>query len=104
MLSPARRMSAFQQAQMFSIDSPNIHNLAIEGTFDDCQDIVKAINADAAFKARHAIGAVNSINWARIAAQVGLLLQGLFRRDGEQRASVVDFVVPSGNFGNVFAG
>jgi threonine synthase len=103
MLSPARRMSAFQQAQMFSLDSPNIHNLAIEGTFDDCQDIVKAINADAAFKARHAIGAVNSINWARIAAQAVYYFKGYFAATTSNHG-VVDFVVPSGNFGNVFAG
>ncbi len=103
MLSPSRRMSAFQQAQMFSIDSPNIHNLAIEGTFDDCQDIVKAINADPAFKARHAIGAVNSINWARIAAQTVYYFKGYFAATANN-AEVVDFVVPSGNFGNLFAG
>jgi len=103
MLSPAARMSAFQQAQMFSIDAPNIHNLAIEGTFDDCQDIVKALNADAAFKARHAIGAVNSINWARIAAQAVYYFKGYFAATASNLAEV-DFVVPSGNFGNVFAG
>ena len=103
MLSPAQRMSAFQQAQMFSIDSPNIHNLAIGGTFDDCQDIVKAVNADAAFKARHAIGAVNSINWARIAAQAVYYFKGYFSATANN-GGVVDFVVPSGNFGNVFAG
>ncbi|MEP7063444.1 MAG: threonine synthase [Betaproteobacteria bacterium] len=103
MLSPARRMSAFQQAQMFSIVSPNIHNLAIDGTFDDCQDIVKAINADAAFKERHAIGAVNSINWARIAAQAVYYFKGYFAATTSNHGAV-DFVVPSGNFGNVFAG
>jgi threonine synthase len=68
MLSPHGRMSPFQQAQMYSLQDPNIHNLAIEGTFDDCQDMVKAIAGDAAFKARYRIGAVNSINWARVAA------------------------------------
>jgi len=64
MLSPRGRMSPFQQAQMYSIDDPSIHNLAIDGSFDDCQDIVKAVSGDAAFKARYRIGAVNSINWA----------------------------------------
>ena len=103
MLSPSQRMSAFQQAQMFSIDSPNIHNLAIEGTFDDCQDIVKAVNADARFKADHAIGAVNSINWARIAAQSVYYFSGYFGATANN-AEVVDVVVPSGNFGNVLAG
>jgi hypothetical protein len=63
-------MSAFQRAQMYSLTDPNIFNIAIEGTFDDCQDVVKAVNADAAFKAKHSIGAVNSINWARVVAQV----------------------------------
>ena len=103
MLSPHGRMSAFQQAQMYSLSAPNIHNLAIEGTFDACQDIVKALSADAGFKRRHALGAVNSINWARIAAQVVYYFKGYFAattRDDER----VDFTVPSGNFGNVLAG
>ena len=103
MLSPHGRMSAFQQAQMYALDDPGIHNLAIEGTFDDCQDIVKAIAADADFKRVHCLGAVNSINWARIAAQVVYYFKGYFaatRRDSEP----VDFAVPSGNFGNVLAG
>src|SRR5450631_3920711 len=70
MLSPLGRMSAFQRAQMYSIQDENIHNLAVEGSFDECQDIVKAIGADLPFKRRHRLGAVNSINWARIVAQV----------------------------------
>lgn len=65
MLSPHGRMSAFQQAQMFSLDEPNVFNIAVRGVFDDCQDLVKEVNADATFKARYTIGAVNSINWAR---------------------------------------
>jgi threonine synthase len=103
MLSPHGRMSAFQAAQMYALQDANIHNLAVEGTFDDCQDVVKQVNADAAFKARHRIGAVNSINWARIAAQVVYYFWGYFRAtrsDGER----VDFAVPSGNFGNIYAG
>ena len=103
MLSPHRRMSAFQRAQMFSLQQPNIHNLAVEGTFDDCQDMVKAVNADAAFKARQRIGAVNSINWARVAAQVVYYFKGYFaatQKDSQQ----VSFAVPSGNFGNIYAG
>jgi threonine synthase len=103
MLSPHGRMSPFQQAQMFSLADPNIFNVAIEGVFDDCQDIVKAVSADAAFKARWSIGTVNSINWARVAAQVVYYFKGYFavtRRDGEP----VDFAVPSGNFGNILAG
>jgi threonine synthase len=102
MLSPRGRMSPFQQAQMYSIDDPSIHNLAIDGSFDDCQDIVKAVSGDAAFKARYRIGAVNSINWGRIAAQVVYYFKGYFAvtaRDGEP----VQFAVPSGNFGNILA-
>ena len=103
MLSPHGRMSAFQQAQMYALDEPNIHNLAIDGTFDQCQDIVKALAGDPVFKARHALGAVNSINWARIAAQVVYYFKGYFAatsRDDQQ----VAFGVPSGNVGNVLAG
>jgi threonine synthase len=103
MLSPHRRMSRFQQAQMYSIDDPAIHNLAIEGTFDDCQDIVKSLAADAAFKARYRIGAVNSINWARVAAQVVYYFKGYFAATHDNAQSV-DFGVPSGNFGNILAG
>ena len=103
MLSPHGRMSAFQRAQMYSLMDPNIHNLAVKGVFDDCQDMVKQVNADAAFKSKYRIGAVNSINWARVAAQVVYYFTGYFaatRRDSEQ----VSFAVPSGNFGNIFAG
>jgi len=103
MLSPHGRMSAFQRAQMFSLQEPNIHNLAVEGVFDDCQDMVKQVNADAAFKEKYRIGAVNSINWARVAAQVVYYFKGYFaatKSDAEQ----VSFAVPSGNFGNIYAG
>src|SRR6185295_7090161 len=103
MLSPNGRMSSFQRAQMFSLQDANIHNLAVNGVFDDCQDLVKALNADAAFKARNRIGAVNSINWARVAAQAVYYFKAYFdatSADSEQ----VDFAVPSGNFGNVYAG
>jgi threonine synthase len=103
MLSPHGRMSAFQRAQMYSLAEPNIFNLAIEGTFDDCQDVVKGVNLDGGFKEAHAIGAVNSINWARVVAQVVYYFKGYFaatRSNDEQ----VSFAVPSGNFGNIFAG
>jgi threonine synthase len=103
MLSPHGRMSAFQRAQMYALQDANIHNLAVEGTFDDCQDLVKQVNADAAFKQRYRIGAVNSINWARVAAQVVYYFKGYFsatRNDDEE----VSFAVPSGNFGNIYAG
>ncbi len=103
MLSPKARMSPFQTAQMYSLTDPNIFNIAIEGVFDDCQDIVKAIAADAAFKRDMRIGTVNSINWARVAAQVVYYFKGYFaatRSNDEQ----VSFAVPSGNFGNILAG
>jgi len=103
MLSPHGRMSPFQQAQMFSLQDPNIHNIAIEGVFDDCQDIVKAVSNDLAFKRAHRIGTVNSINWARLLAQVVYYFAGWLQatRDG---AKEVSFAVPSGNFGNICAG
>ncbi len=103
MLSPQGRMSAFQRAQMYSLDEPNIHNLAVAGVFDECQDIVKAVSGDLAFKQANHIGAVNSINWARIAAQVVYYIHGWLRATtgpGQQ----VSFTVPSGNFGNILAG
>jgi threonine synthase len=103
MLSPHNRMTPFQRAQMFSLQDANVHNLAVKGVFDDCQDLVKKVNADAAFKERHRIGAVNSINWARVAAQVVYYFKGYFaatKSDNEQ----VSFAVPSGNFGNIYAG
>ncbi|QDQ27770.1 threonine synthase [Chitinimonas arctica] len=103
MLSPHGRMSPFQRAQMFSLQDPNIHNLAIDGTFDDCQDIVKAINNDAAYKARYKVSAVNSINWGRIVAQVVYYFRA-YLQVAPQIGDPVDFVVPSGNFGNICAG
>src|SRR5438874_5411913 len=102
MLSPRGRMSAFQQAQMYALDEPNIHNIAIDGTFDDCQALVKAVAADSQFKARWRIGAVNSINWARVAAQVVYYFKGYFAATSKAGEKVA-FAVPSGNFGNIFA-
>lgn len=103
MLSPHGKMSRFQTAQMFSLQDPNIHNIAIKGVFDDCQDIVKAVSNDHAFKADYKIGAVNSINWGRIAAQVVYYFKGYFAAT-TTNAEQVSFAVPSGNFGNVCAG
>ncbi|MCW5635835.1 MAG: threonine synthase [Rubrivivax sp.] len=103
MLSPHGRMSPFQQAQMFSLPDANIHNLAIEGVFDDCQDIVKAVSNDLAFKRRWKIGTVNSINWARLVAQVVYYFAGYFRATASNEQQV-SFAVPSGNFGNICAG
>lgn len=107
MLSPQGRMSAFQRAQMYSLQEPNIHNLAVAGVFDDCQDMVKAVSADLAFKSRWRIGTVNSINWARIMSQVVYYFKGYFsavKAYGLSIGDSVSFSVPSGNFGNVFSG
>ena len=103
MTSPNGRMSPFQQAQMFSLLDENIHNLAIEGVFDDCQDIVKAVSNDLEFKRRYRIGTVNSINWARLLAQVVYYFAGYLYAT-ERNEQKVSFAVPSGNFGNVCAG
>ena len=103
MTSPQGRMSAFQQAQMFSLMDANIHNIAIEGVFDDCQDLVKAVSNDLEFKKKYKIGTVNSINWARLLAQVVYYFAGYFQATGSN-AEKVNFTVPSGNFGNVCAG
>jgi threonine synthase len=103
MTSPFGRMSPFQQAQMFSLQDANIHNLAVKGVFDDCQDIVKAVSNDLAFKRQYKIGTVNSINWARLMAQVVYYFAGYFQAT-KTNAEQVSFAVPSGNFGNVCAG
>ena len=103
MTSPHGRMSPFQQAQMFSLQDENIHNIAIEGVFDDCQDIVKAVSNDLEFKRKYKIGTVNSINWARLLAQVVYYFAGYFQASSSN-AQQVSFTVPSGNFGNICAG
>jgi threonine synthase len=103
MLSPHKKMSAFQTAQMFSLQDPNIFNIAVEGVFDDCQDMVKAVSNDLEFKTRQKIGTVNSINWARVVAQVVYYFRGYLSAttSNDQKVS---FTVPSGNFGNICAG
>jgi threonine synthase len=103
MLTPAGRMTPFQQAQMFSLDDPSIVNIAVEGVFDDCQDLVKAVASDLVFKQRYALGAVNSINWARLVAQVVYYVAAWLRvtTANDERVS---FCVPTGNFGNIMAG
>ena len=103
MLSPHQKMSRFQAAQMFSLQDKNIFNIAVKGVFDDAQDIVKAVSNDHAFKAANKIGAVNSINWARVAAQVVYYFKGYFAVT-QNNSEKVSFAVPSGNFGNVCAG
>ena len=131
MTSPYGRMSPFQQAQMFSLMDENIHNIAVDGVFDDCQDMVKAVSNDLEFKRQYKIGTVNSINWARLMAQVVYYFAGYFQateaptlpasrgslppeganfpRGGPSEnfatpPEMVSFTVPSGNFGNVCAG
>jgi len=130
MTSPAGRMSPFQQAQMFSLMDDNIHNIAVDGVFDDCQDMVKAVSNDLEFKRKYKIGTVNSINWARLLAQVVYYFAGYFQateltptlpasrgalppegadspsggRAANHPIPKVSFAVPSGNFGNVCAG
>lgn len=103
MLSPHGRMSAFQRAQMYSLQDDNIHNIAVRGVFDECQDIVKTLAGDLEFKSRHHLGAVNSINWARIAAQIVYYVWGWLRAT-QGPGEPVSFAVPSGNFGNILAG
>jgi len=103
MLSPEHGMTRFQQAQMYALQDDNIHNLVIRGVFDQCQDMVKAVSNDLDFKTRHHIGAVNSINWARVAGQSVYYFKAYFaatHSDDQQ----VSFSVPSGNFGNICAG
>jgi threonine synthase len=97
-LHPAGRVSDVQRRQMTTVDAPNVHNVAIEGTFDDCQDLVKAMFADGAFRDRVRLSAMNSINWARVMAQV------VYYVTTTARLGRSSFAVPSGNFGNIFAG
>lgn len=103
MLSPYQRMTPFQTAQMFSLDAPNIFNIAIQGVFDDCQDIVKAVSSDLVFKSHYHIGTVNSINWARLLFQVVYYFRAYLAATNNSQQQV-SFAVPSGNFGNVCAG
>ena len=103
MLSPLGRMSDFQRKQMYTLQDKNIFNIAVKGTFDDCQDIVKAVNENAEFKKRYMLGAVNSINWARIAAQLVYYFYGYFRATASN-AEEISFSVPTGNFGDILAG
>jgi len=100
-LYPHGRISEVQRRQMTTVPSPNVHAVAIEGTFDDCQDLVKAMFADARFRAAFNLSAVNSINWARIMAQVAYYVAAALALGAPERA--VGFAVPTGNFGNVYA-
>jgi threonine synthase len=109
MLSPQGRMSTFQRAQMYSLDDANVHNIAVEGVFDDCQNLVKRLSGDLDFKHAQHLGAVNSINLGRIAAQIVYYFWAWLRVtdavEPEQRGGFeVSFAVPSGNFGNILSG
>lgn len=103
MLYPKGRVSAIQERQMTTVLDSNIHNIAVEGSFDDAQGIVKAIFNDRKFKQTFHLGSVNSINWARILAQIVYYFYAWFRVTNDIRERV-SFVVPTGNFGNVLAG
>jgi threonine synthase len=101
-LHPEGRVSEVQRRQMTTVGAANVHNLAVDGTFDDCQDIVKALFADDDFRRRRNLSAVNSINWARVMAQIVYYVVASARLTGGRRP--MGFSVPTGNFGNVFAG
>ncbi|OJT10699.1 Threonine synthase [Trametes pubescens] len=106
-LHPKGRVSPIQEAQMTTVTDANVHNLAVHGTFDDCQDIVKSLFGDREFNATHRLGAVNSINWARILAQTVYYFLSYFhlqRQVPNADAVEIQFVVPTGNFGDVLAG
>ncbi len=109
MLSPQGRMSAFQRAQMYSLTDENIHNIAVEGVFDDCQNLVKQLSGDLEFKRAHNLGTVNSINLGRITAQVVYYFWAWLRATdrfeaGARATQQVSVTVPSGNFGNILSG
>ncbi len=102
-LHPHGKTSPIQARQMTTVLDANVHNIAVEGTFDDCQNIVKALFNDLAFKEKYALGAVNSINWARVLAQVVYYFYAWFRV-ADAGGSEIVFSVPTGNFGDIFAG
>ncbi|HET6665336.1 MAG TPA: threonine synthase [Acidimicrobiales bacterium] len=97
-LHPAGRVSAVQRRQMTTVDAPNVHNVAVEGTFDDCQDVVKALFADRGLRERVGLSAMNSINWARVAAQI------VYYVTAAAACGPCEVAVPTGNFGNILAG
>ncbi|AGW41130.1 threonine synthase [Leifsonia xyli subsp. cynodontis DSM 46306] len=104
MLSPLGRMSAFQRAQMYSLLDDNVHNVVVDGVFDDCQNLVKRIAEDLDFKREHSLGAVNSINFGRISAQIAYYVWAWLRATDARGPAEVSFAVPSGNFGNILSG
>ena len=109
MMSPQGRMSDFQRAQMYSLADENIHNIAVEGVFDDCQNLMKALSEDVEFKRAHHLGAVNSVNLGRVSAQMVYYFWAWLRATdavpaAERAGFEVSFTVPSGNFGNILSG
>jgi threonine synthase len=101
-LHPHGRVSDVQRRQMTTVPSANVHNIAVKGSFDDCQDLLKAMFGDAGFRQETRLGAVNSINWARIMAQIVYYFRAALALGAPDRP--VSFAVPTGNFGNVYAG
>jgi len=103
-MHPHRRVSPIQQRQMTTVLDANVHNIAVEGSFDDCQRIMKTLAADLDFKRRYALGAVNSVNWARVLAQIVYYFKAALEVTAAAGADAVRVCVPTGNFGNVLAG
>jgi threonine synthase len=103
-MHPKGRTSAVQEKQMTSVLDDNVFNLAIEGTFDDCQHLMKSIFSDVDFKTKHSLGSVNSVNWARVLAQIVYYFYAFFRVQESTGAEQVQFCVPTGNFGDIMAG
>lgn len=103
-MHPAGRTSPLQEKQMTSVLDQNVFNLAVEGTFDDCQSIMKTIFSDVDFKTGHSLGSVNSVNWARVLAQTVYYFYAAFRAMEQSGAASISFAVPTGNFGDILAG
>jgi threonine synthase len=103
-MHPEGRTSPVQEKQMTSVLDDNVFNLAVEGTFDDCQHLMKSIFSDVAFKTEHSLGSVNSVNWARVLAQIVYYFYSAFRVQETTGAVQVQFAVPTGNFGDIMAG
>jgi threonine synthase len=103
-MHPKGRTSPVQEKQMTSVLDDNVFNLAVEGTFDDCQHLMKSIFSDVEFKEKHSLGSVNSVNWARVLAQIVYYFYAFFRVQENTGAERVQFAVPTGNFGDIMAG
>jgi threonine synthase len=103
-MHPKGRTSPVQEKQMTSVLDDNVFNLAVEGTFDDCQHLMKSIFSDVEFKEKHSLGSVNSVNWARVLAQIVYYFYAAFRVQETTGATKIQFSVPTGNFGDIMAG